>query len=728
MNKRDLGNLYLLLGSLIAGNAWAGAPALNYSDPLVINTGGTYTGNFRSISGPAIQVNTSAPVIIQNCTVVGPNTLIFAGSGTHITVKNCNGYGEGSSPGPFVETSSAISIDVENNYVEHTSKGLLVYQFAGSGSTSETIRFIGNIGRNMFGPNNPSFMQFNKVNNKANIEIAYNQMINMPYQSSVGDNFNFYDSSGTVDSPINFHDNYVQGAYPLDLNSSFVGTGMTTDGSGDPAVPTGHVRALNNIFLSTCDAGMNMAGGSDIRYSGNHVITSGMLPDGSGRIPDVCLWAGMASWNYFNVPAGSPLYANNSVDNNTVAYYKVNFNNPSSNRQDFSSCPSNICSNNIQLPSVSLDTEKAEWARWNTKLAQAGKTIGSVDNSNNGNQVVAEGTNPFWGAPAGGTAPNPGTPTPTPTPVPAAAPVSPITPMPAPIPSVTVPAISSLTLINASTNNPQPLDGIAGHNVILGNNTSFNLFATGQALNIRADISGVGSVFFNYDNGALNHVENMSPYALASDSSGVYNSWTPSVGTHILKVTAYSGSDQTGTAGASFTVQFSVVNSNVSVPPVIQAPPPPTPTPTPAPNPNAMPTLSLALKSVNSGKCLDILNNSTADGASLIQYSCNGQVNQAFNFVPTGPNRYQIKSKSSGKCLEIQGASTVRGAFIKQYTCSATTRPGQIFSVMKRSDGSISIISVNSNKCVDVTGVSKSNLTPIQQWDCNGQTNQNWQF
>ncbi|MBC7396750.1 MAG: hypothetical protein H7333_04830, partial [Bdellovibrionales bacterium] len=243
MKKRDLGSLYLLLGSLIAGNAWAGAPVLNYSGPLVISSGGTYSGNYRSSSTgtPVIQVNTSSPVIIQNCTLVGPGNLIFAGSGANITVKNCNGYGEGASPGAFVGSSNSKSIDVENNYIEHTSKGLLVYQFAGSGSPSETIRFIGNIGRNMYGPDKPSFMQFNKVNNKANIEIAYNQMINMPYQSSVEDNFNFYDSSGTVDSPISFHDNYVQGAYPLDLNNHFTGTGMTSDGSGTAGVETGHI-------------------------------------------------------------------------------------------------------------------------------------------------------------------------------------------------------------------------------------------------------------------------------------------------------------------------------------------------------------------------------------------------------------------------------------------------------------------------------------------------------
>jgi hypothetical protein len=39
------------------------------------------------------------------------------------------------------------------------------------------------------------------------IEIAWNQIINEPYQSGVGDSINIFDTSGTSGSPVQVHDN-----------------------------------------------------------------------------------------------------------------------------------------------------------------------------------------------------------------------------------------------------------------------------------------------------------------------------------------------------------------------------------------------------------------------------------------------------------------------------------------------------------------------------------------
>ncbi|MBC7690665.1 MAG: hypothetical protein H7222_02765 [Methylotenera sp.] len=152
-------------------------------------------------------------------------------------------------------------------------------------------------------------------------------------------------------------------------------------------------------------------------------------------------------------------------------------------------------------------------------------------------------------------------------------------------------AISGLTLINAASNNPQPLDGVAGHSAVIVDNAILDLSKVGSALNIRADILKPGSVQFDLDNGATLHTENVTPYAFAGDNGGVYNSWAPAVGAHSLKVTGYSGADGSGTAGTSRVIHFSVIAAgSVPVPvPTVTATPVPTQTVTPTPTVTATP-------------------------------------------------------------------------------------------------------------------------------------------
>jgi hypothetical protein len=69
-------------------------------------------------------------------------------------------------------------------------------------------------------------------------------------------------------------------------------------------------------------------------------------------------------------------------------------------------------------------------------------------------------------------------------------------------------------------------------------------------LNVRAETSPsvVGSVRFGLDGQANYRTETSSPYALAGDSGGNYNAWTPPLGTHALTATPYTGASGSGTA------------------------------------------------------------------------------------------------------------------------------------------------------------------------------------
>jgi len=91
-------------------------------------------------------------------------------------------------------------------------------------------------------------------------------------------------------------------------------------------------------------------------------------------------------------------------------------------------------------------------------------------------------------------------------------------------------------------------------------------------LSVRAETnpSTVGSVAFEMSgDDSINRTENYAPYALLGDSSGNYSAWEPGSGNYTLTVTPYSESGQGGTAGAPYTVNFTVIDS--------------APTPTPAP-------------------------------------------------------------------------------------------------------------------------------------------------
>src|SRR4029079_1514415 len=63
----------------------------------------------------------------------------------------------------------------------------------------------------------------------------------------------------------------------------------------------------------------------------------------------------------------------------------------------------------------------------------------------------------------------------------------------------------------------------------------------------------------------------------------------------------------------------------------------------------------------NNGLCVDVYNNSGSAGAAIEQWSCNGQSNQQFQFVP-GSNGYgELQAQNSGQVVAVAGGSTSQG-------------------------------------------------------------------
>jgi hypothetical protein len=125
-----------------------------------------------------------------------------------------------------------------------------------------------------------------------------------------------------------------------------------------------------------------------------------------------------------------------------------------------------------------------------------------------------------------------------------------------------------------------------------------------------------------------------------------------------------------------------------------------------------------------SGKCVDVVSGSTADGAEIIQYDCHGGINQQWRLQDAGGGYVQIISQASGKCLDIASASTANNARAIQWTCNGGTN--QQWQVRTVTGGYVEIVARHSGKCLDVVSGSTANSARLQQYDCYGGTNQHW--
>jgi hypothetical protein len=112
------------------------------------------------------------------------------------------------------------------------------------------------------------------------------------------------------------------------------------------------------------------------------------------------------------------------------------------------------------------------------------------------------------------------------------------------------------------------------------------------------------------------------------------------------------------------------------------------------------------------GKCVDVASASSADGARVQLFDCNGTAAQSWA-VADGT------VKALGKCLDVTAASKANGAKVQLYACNGTT--AQQWTV---SDGAL--VNAGSGKCLDVTDKSTANGNPLQIWTCTGGPNQKW--
>jgi hypothetical protein len=351
-------------------------PNLGYSAPITITTGGTYSGRWRSTdpSTPAVTIATSEDVVIENSIVVGKGHLIKGSMPGKIMIRNTQGFGlsrwaAGEAPGKFAELYGSKGVIIENNYMEHVW-GIYIQAFAGSGNGAETVKLRYNQFRNAESlPSSSSGhpVQFNGVR-AANIEVAWNEIINEPFISRTEDVISIYDSGGTQASPLLIHNNYIQGAYPGNpVSDGFSGSGTMVETN------SAWVIVRNNQVVSTTNVGIGMHGGHDVQITNNRVLSSGLLPD--GRFIGAQN-VGLVVWDLYGTGAA---FVNNYAANNIVAWnQKDGSGNVIQNNWWFPNCAPGMCTGNTAYGSVpTLAMEAAERELWKSTVAGACVRIGT---------------------------------------------------------------------------------------------------------------------------------------------------------------------------------------------------------------------------------------------------------------------------------------------------------------------------------------------------------------
>jgi len=126
----------------------------------------------------------------------------------------------------------------------------------------------------------------------------------------------------------------------------------------------------------------------------------------------------------------------------------------------------------------------------------------------------------------------------------------------------------------------------------------------------------------------------------------------------------------------------------------------------------------------HSGKCLDVSGVSMDDGATVIQWTCNGGLNQRWTLQPAADGYYNVVAGHSGKMLDVSGVSTDDGARVIQWPSNGGQN--QQWLPQAVGGGYYTLTVRHSGKALDISGVSTDDGAPAIQWTPNGGANQQW--
>jgi hypothetical protein len=129
----------------------------------------------------------------------------------------------------------------------------------------------------------------------------------------------------------------------------------------------------------------------------------------------------------------------------------------------------------------------------------------------------------------------------------------------------------------------------------------------------------------------------------------------------------------------------------------------------------------------NDSLCLDVFGNTTAAGAAIDQWTCNGQSNQQFQFVPGSGGYGALQAQNSAEDVTVTGSATASGTpDIAQEPASGSASAQWLPT--QQSDGSWEFKNSASGLCLDVHGAGSNLGQQLDQWSCKNAPGTNQDF
>ncbi|MER6488391.1 RICIN domain-containing protein [Streptomyces virginiae] len=127
----------------------------------------------------------------------------------------------------------------------------------------------------------------------------------------------------------------------------------------------------------------------------------------------------------------------------------------------------------------------------------------------------------------------------------------------------------------------------------------------------------------------------------------------------------------------------------------------------------------------NSDLCLGINGGGGEWGRTAIQWDCNGNPDQKWNFWASSGSYSTVKNEN-GLCLGIRNASTDLGAEALQWQCNGND--DQKWSITPAPGGGYRFVNKHSGFCLGIWGGHTNQGERAIQWSCNGNADQTWYF
>ncbi len=129
----------------------------------------------------------------------------------------------------------------------------------------------------------------------------------------------------------------------------------------------------------------------------------------------------------------------------------------------------------------------------------------------------------------------------------------------------------------------------------------------------------------------------------------------------------------------------------------------------------------------NDSLCLDVTGNTTAAGAAIDQWTCNGQSNQQFQFVPGSGGFGALQAQNSGDDVTVTGSATAAGTPDIAQEPASSSASAQ-WQPVQQSDGSWEFKNSASGLCLDVFGANATLGQQLDQWACKNAPGTNQDF